>query len=322
MGENINGPSVIKAPSWVKKRLGKYYMYFAHHRGKHIRLAYADNLAGPWFIYEPGVLHVKQVPALRGHVASPDVHVDEKKQTVSMYFHGPLRNGEGQRTLMATSRDGLSFAAGNNILGRSYFRVFTWGGSYYSIDGVGHLNRSEVAGRDWQRRQEKLIPHFTVDDDYGRRTNVRIRHSAVLLREATLYLFFTRKGDAPERIVMATVQLTKDWTQWKATEPVEVLKPDESYEGTEYEIRPSMMGYGIKVQQLRYPCIFEDEGRVYLFYSFAGEMGIAMAEIKIEKQPDDEHRAKATDQSAPWERVARRSPPVSPQTPLNLPRSQ
>ena len=36
------------------------------------------------------------------------------------------------------------------------------------------------------------------------------------------------------------------------------------------------------MQQLRDPCIFEEEGRTYLFYAIAGEMGIAMAELEIE----------------------------------------
>src|SRR6185295_11509127 len=42
VGDNVNGPSVIKVPAWVKNPLGKYYMYFAHHRGTYIRLAYAN----------------------------------------------------------------------------------------------------------------------------------------------------------------------------------------------------------------------------------------------------------------------------------------
>jgi hypothetical protein len=32
---------------------------------------------------------------------------------------------------------------------------------------------------------------------------------------------------------------------------------------------------------LRDPCIFQEEGKTYLFYSIAGEMGIAMAELEI-----------------------------------------
>ena len=35
-GEDINGPSLIKVPDWVHNKLGKYYLYFAHHKGKYI----------------------------------------------------------------------------------------------------------------------------------------------------------------------------------------------------------------------------------------------------------------------------------------------
>ena len=58
-GGNINGPSLIRAPDWLPGRLGRYYLYFAHHGGQYIRLAWADELVGPWRVYEPGVLHVR-----------------------------------------------------------------------------------------------------------------------------------------------------------------------------------------------------------------------------------------------------------------------
>ena len=60
LGNNINGPSVIRVPGWVKLPLGKYYMYFAHHAGQFIRMAYADAVEGPWRIYEPGVLQASR----------------------------------------------------------------------------------------------------------------------------------------------------------------------------------------------------------------------------------------------------------------------
>ena len=41
--------------------LGGYYLYFAHHKGGFIRLAYANALTGPWKIYESGVLDVKDM---------------------------------------------------------------------------------------------------------------------------------------------------------------------------------------------------------------------------------------------------------------------
>jgi hypothetical protein len=47
-GVNINGPSLVIAPPWLANPLGRYYLYFAHHRGQFIRLATADHLEGPW----------------------------------------------------------------------------------------------------------------------------------------------------------------------------------------------------------------------------------------------------------------------------------
>ena len=44
IGGNINGPSLIRVPNWIHNPLGQYYLYFAHHQGKFIRMAYADHL--------------------------------------------------------------------------------------------------------------------------------------------------------------------------------------------------------------------------------------------------------------------------------------
>ena len=55
IGTNINGPSLIRVPAWVTQPLGRYYLYFSHHKGTFIRLAYADDLKGPWKIHRPGV---------------------------------------------------------------------------------------------------------------------------------------------------------------------------------------------------------------------------------------------------------------------------
>ena len=50
IGNNIQGPSMIRVPDWIKDPLGKYYLYFADHKGQYIRLAYADSVMGPWKI--------------------------------------------------------------------------------------------------------------------------------------------------------------------------------------------------------------------------------------------------------------------------------
>ena len=280
LGSKINGPSVIRVPSWIEHPLGAYYMYFAHHKGKFIRLAYADSVQGPWTVHEPGTLQLSQAMSFENHIASPDVHVDHDARLIRMYFHGS-RSTENQKTGVAVSGNGIQFAAVPGTIGDAYFRVFRHDGVYYSIDGHGYLNRSSQPDSGWQMRPQPLIPPITVHDKFGMRTNVRIRHSAVWVNGQTLYLFYTRKEDAPERIVMATVALDKDWTQWQAAEPMEVLRPEMQYEGIHYPLAPSSKGGAVEVQQLRDPYLFEDGGRLYLFYAIAGEMGIAVAEMTI-----------------------------------------
>jgi len=76
-GENINGPPLIRVPPWITGAPGRYYLYFAHHAGTYIRLAYADTPEGPWTVYAPGTLRVDQTicqdvsgagPRSAGHV--------------------------------------------------------------------------------------------------------------------------------------------------------------------------------------------------------------------------------------------------------------
>lgn len=280
LGNKINGPSLIRVPGWVKNPLGKYYLYFAHHKGKFIRLAYADELSGPWRIHESGTIHLHEAAALEDHIASPDVHVDEENQIIRMYLHGS-HPGTNQRTVSATSRDGLSFDVSSTIHGLSYFRVFKYAGTYYAIDSGGFLNRSEHPDRGWERHEPELVGPIQTEDEFGARDDVRIRHSAVYVRDDTLYLFYSRKSDAPERLMMAEIPLHGDWKTWRAGTPIEVLRPELPYEGTAYANAPSKKGGAIEVQQLRDPGIFEEEEKLYLLYSVAGEMGIAIAHLEI-----------------------------------------
>jgi len=89
IGDNINGPSLIRVPSWVERPLGRYYLYFSHHAGKFIRLAYADRLSGPWTVHPQGTLRLEDSPRCYDHVASPDVHVADARREILMYFHCP-----------------------------------------------------------------------------------------------------------------------------------------------------------------------------------------------------------------------------------------
>ncbi|HEY66379.1 MAG TPA: hypothetical protein G4O02_17650 [Caldilineae bacterium] len=275
---NINGPSLIRVPDWLPNPLGRYYLYFAHHKGKYIRLAYADRLEGPWTVYEPGTLRVEESYCF-DHVASPDVHVDEERREIRMYYHGPVAEAEirdqqsaaypflgRQRSRVALSRDELHFTARPEILGASYFRVFRWRGDYYALGMPGIFYRS----RDGLTGFEQGPTLFTPD----------MRHSAVLVRGDTLYVFYSNVGDSPERILLSTIELTDDWMQWCASDPITVLEPEMEYEGAHLPLEPSVRGWAPQpVHQLRDPTLYQEGDETYLLYSVAGEQGIAIARI-------------------------------------------
>ncbi|MXX99589.1 MAG: hypothetical protein F4Y67_02050 [Chloroflexi bacterium] len=302
-GRNIQGPSLIRVPDWVEQPLGRYYLYFADHKGSHIRLAHADDLLGPWRIHSPGSLRIehshfpsdppefdermlnravkrhRQNPRYNRlphsllaefttpHIASPDAHVDEQNQRIVMYFHG-LEDFGVQRSRVAVSRDGINFQARPEILGRTYLRAFKHDGFTFGIAMPGHVYRST----DGLSGFEKGPTLFNPD----------MRHCAVLKRGKRLHVFWTQVGHAPERILLSTIDLSAPWTQWQETKAVEVLRPERSWEGAELPLEPSMgsVAYG-RVNQLRDPAIFEEAGRVYLLYAIAGEAGIAIAELHL-----------------------------------------
>jgi hypothetical protein len=100
LGTNVNGPTVIRVPDWVKNPLGRYYMYFANHMGEFIRLAYADAITGPWKIYEPGVLHVRDTAMFR---PGPD-----PKETLEDFYTHVASTGNPDRSRPQAVRDVVS----------------------------------------------------------------------------------------------------------------------------------------------------------------------------------------------------------------------
>jgi hypothetical protein len=277
MGDNVNGPSLIRVPDWIERPLGRYYLYFAHHDGRYIRLAYADDLHGPWRTYEPGVLPLA-TSHFAGHIASPDVHVDDERRQIRLYYHGaerPSGSGQGrggpQYSRVALSRNGLDFAARDELLGRPYMRVFRWDGWYYALAMPGVLYRSRDGLSDFEQGPT-LFP-------------ATMRHSAVELDGDRLSVFFTHAGDCPERILLSAIQLRPDRLTPSVSEPVVVLEPELEYEGGHLPLEPSRRGLVMgPVRQLRDPAIYREDGRTYLLYSVAGEYGIAIAELLDEEQ--------------------------------------
>lgn len=287
-GKNINGPSLIRVPEWLPNRLGKYYLYFADHNGTYIRLAYADDLKGPWKVYEPGTLQMNDC-ACKGeadelkagrHIASPDVHIDNAGKQLVMYFHCPLfvngskaeKSNYKQLTLRATSTDGMHFKPETTQLGESYFRVFEWNGQHYAISRLGILWRSPDGIKAFERGPN---PFNKIQ-----RPASTLRHAAVKFTGDTLWVFHSRIGESPERIYFSKISLKGDWNNWKPTEPQVVALPEKAYEGSELALTVSKEGAAReRLRELRDPAFFEEDGKWYLLYSVAAESGIAIGEL-------------------------------------------
>ena len=300
IGRNIQGPSLIQVPDWVVNPLGRYYLYFSDHKGSYIRLAYANELTGPWLIYEPGSLHLCNslfpieppvaprkattdfelayspsvdrshsfhTDASTPHIASPDVHVDERSKRIVMYFHG-LESYAKQTTRVATSTDGVNFTVLPEVLGNSYFRVFQYDIWSYALAMPGQLYRSHDGLHGFERGPMLFNPNM--------------RHSAVFILNSTLQVFWTEVGNTPETILHSTIKLSPDWINWKESSPVEILRPEFSWEGADAPLTPSVRStaYG-HVNQLRDPAVYIENGRIYLLYAVAGESGIAIAQLNM-----------------------------------------
>jgi hypothetical protein len=275
IGTNINGPSLIRVPSWIAKPLGKYYLYFADHRGKYIRLAYSDRLEGPWKVYVPGTLQLSQ-SHFTDHIASPEAIVDEGAHKIRLYYHGLTREEGVQHTRVALSGDGIHFEAVKEPVGKrsAYWRLFHYGDWWYALAMPGRLFRS----KDGLTSFEPGPQLFT-----GSPSQV---HNGLLLKGDTLHVFYTRAGDTPERILYSQVKLGPDWAQWKPSPAEEVLAPLGKWEGADLPLTAGTIGAVDKpIRALRDPAVFEEGGKVYLVYAIAGESGLAIAEVTMPPTP-------------------------------------
>ena len=315
-GANICGPSLIRVPSWLPNPLGKYYLYFADHKGAYIRLAYADRIEGPWTVHAPGTLKLDDMvavakaaagagaAAIKGnHIASPDVHVDDACREIRMYFHFQIAPAAtwGHRSGVALSPDGLRFRPVNTApLGEPYFRVFQWDGHYFAINRSAALARSRDGLKDFDvgnRDFAAAVGHKTLGRSApppaivqkasgdGEDAGAGIRHTAIKIDGNVLTVFFSRAGDLPEVLMCSKVVLTGDWRTWRLSPPLPVLAPEMDYEGA--NVAPHMpSNREMRVlprpmfRDLRDPCIYREGGITYLLYSVAGERGIAGAVLR------------------------------------------
>ena len=342
---NINGPSVIVAPSWVRPA-GRFYLYYASHDGRGIRLAVADAVSGPWRGAGRIVFSLDAAPVCIGHMASPDVHVLPSERSVRMFFHCPFNKTQlrpagswrgagrrGQLTFAAVSHDGLSFRLETRAaLAPFYLRAFdtrrggngdradhggnssisnrnglTHGLALLDVLQQGLLLRSLDAGHSFA----ELLPgqlgrmrHGFVMPTAGLASSSSAVNSSSTSSSApfssavsaaasaasaastfsfsTHLLFFTRVGDAPERILVASLRANEsgEVTSWPPSHAVTLLEPSEEEAGGAPVLASRRGSASGRVRELRDPAVLVCCGRrVFLFWAYGGESGISGGEL-------------------------------------------
>lgn len=116
---------------------------------------------------------------------------------------------------------------------------------------------------------------------YARSETGGFRHNALWRRDRELFVFYSSWGDEPESIMVGKINLEGPWQDWRPSPPETILQPEEPYEGGLLPLEASRRGAcNEPVRQLRDPGIFEEEGRLWLIYSIAGEQGLALARLE------------------------------------------
>ena len=255
--ENINGPSLIKVPEFVKDKLGNYYLYFADHTGDHIKMAYSDHIEGPYTLLEGGTLQLKETPCNK-HIASPDVHIKENK--IVMYYHGDI--DKGQYTFQSNSVDGINFISNKTVLTPFYHREFEYLGDTYAI--CKNKNSDSILYKKTKEKYEPLYYLLTGS-----------RHTAVYVEENILYIIYSIVGESPERLYVCK------FIDWKIDSNYELARPEFAWEGANQPLISSKYGMALGFNnELRDPYVYSENNELYLLYSYGGESGISFGKLK------------------------------------------
>jgi len=239
-------------------------------------------------------------------------------------------NTSKQKTYVATSGTGLNFNMPDDaevlkggvktaMLGNAYFRTFQYKDNMYAFTNHGPLWKAPSAAEPWdtshledlrddvwtEQNEKKNNPvlldlrHYKEMHNkepipgFNRPTTSTPRHFATLLQEDghTLEVWYTSRGDCPERIFRTTMDLSQnDWQTWDtlvcSREDVhqEMLRPEYTWEGADLPVKGSSNGQTGFSHAMRDPDLFRDvDGKVYLLYVGGGESAIGIALVHIDE---------------------------------------
>ena len=128
-------------------------------------------------------------------------------------------------------------------------------------------------------RSTSIFGPFSSSVNVSIPDNWELRHVSASVHGTSITLYYTRIGDAPERIYRASIDTSQPWGEWALTNEECVRQPELPWEGAQLPVQISTNGPANSVNQLRDPFIYDDGPNRALFYSYSGESGIAVATL-------------------------------------------
>lgn len=263
-GLNINGPCLIKVPNFIKNPIGKYYLYFGHHCGQHIRLAYSDNIEHGYKIFEGGVLNISQIYGY-DHLSSPEIIVNHETSEIELYYHCPYKHNkiDPQSTFCARSNDGINFVSDKNMcFPYPYYRQFK--------------HNNNIIGLAMEKIQNES--HTVVF--YNNKTKKILkmsRHVSMFILNNTIYLLYSTVGNTPEHIQICQLLIHED--NCYTVNESSLFFPTLEYETSGKKPTQSKYGMSNGICELRDPYAYIEDTDIYILYTVGGEKGIAIAKF-------------------------------------------
>lgn len=295
IGDNINGPAVVRLFGNHKKTFGyKFLLLFAHHQGEYIRIAGSNSLLSKWRFVPSKILNTKSYAEFHDHVASPDAHYLKNSDTLLVFFHSREIGNRKQITFLARFNGGL-----NNrplILKTNlpfYARVFFVRKQAYALTKGGNLfDTLDKELCEWRPLVNIFTGQDSEEDTYQNHPG-SIRHLSVLNYKGMYLVFYSIIGEKPEKIWVSELKIDTTKGKFMALGKVLVLSPEKEYEGCGLKLQNSESGPSLVPENsVRDPYVIKFRSRYLLFYSIKGEFGIAFTELNLKsiiKQLADSH---------------------------------
>lgn len=301
-----NGPMPVKTRAWMNDILldgregpNEFILYYSSHNSGGSEssidvLGTPSVVEGPWRPIQP--LNNRSVIQLPSNTScsslhSPSIVVDDEERSMFMYIHGHGCKGvSAQPTLVFRSTDGVKWTRTTDglYLFRDLFYLTPLTSRRHE-DGYFYAaakTQESPEGSAILCRSTSMAGPFERGPILGR----GLRHLHVhLVQDRHLFIFFTLIGDAPERILLGTVDMMTDdddWMKWKLLPGPTILEPRFDYERGNARTTPSAAGgaNGPRVE-LRDPRFIADDDTDglsgLLFYTVQGEQALASAYLSI-----------------------------------------